>query len=153
MTTAETRSDTTGSHGGGSPAAEAWRLMFDLGTVHRAHVLAAAAEHDLSPPLLFLLRRLEPGAPTAMHELAAFFGCDASNMTRLVDRLEERGLIERRVPPHDRRVKHVVLTETGRRLRERALSQLHAAPEALLRLPPKDQRALRDILRRALDRA
>src|ERR1700693_5035913 len=81
-------------------AAEAWRLIFDLGTVHRAQVLAAAAEHDLSPPQLFLLRRLEPGKPTPMNELAAFLGCDASNVTGLVDRLETRGVLERRVPGH-----------------------------------------------------
>jgi DNA-binding MarR family transcriptional regulator len=132
-------------------AGEAWRLIFDLGTVHRAHVLAAAAEHDLSPPQLFLLRRLQPDRPAAMSELAAFFGCDASNITGLVDRLEARGVLERRVPPHDRRVKQVVLTESGRRLREQALARLHAPPAALTRLSPSDQRALRDILRRALD--
>jgi DNA-binding MarR family transcriptional regulator len=132
-------------------ATEAWRLIFELGTVHRAHVLAAAAEHDLSPPLLFLLRRLQPGIPAPMSELATFFGCDASNMTGLVDRLEKRGLLERRVPAHDRRVKQVVLTEEGERLRERALARLHTPPTALLRLSRSDQRTLRDILQRALD--
>jgi MarR family transcriptional regulator, organic hydroperoxide resistance regulator len=131
-------------------AAEAWRLIFDLGTVHRAHVLAAAAEHDLSPPQLFLLRRLEPGTPTPMSELAAFFGCDASNITGLVDRLEARGVLERRVPAHDRRVKQIVLTDAGKRLREQALERLHVPPEALARLSPRDQRELRDILRRAI---
>ena len=138
------------AEGAKSPAAEAWRMIFDLGTVHRAHVLAAAAEHDLSPPQLFLLRRLEPGVPTPMSELAAFFGCDASNITGLVDRLEARGVLERRVPAHDRRVKHIVLTEAGERLREQALAQLHVPPAALTRLSPSDQRTLRDILRRAL---
>ena len=118
--------------------------------MHRAHVLAAAAEHDLSPPQLFLLRRLEPGKPTPMSELAAFFGCDASNITGLVDRLETRGVLERRVPAHDRRVKQIVLTEAGERLREQALARLHDPPEALTRLSRSDQRTLRDILRRAL---
>ncbi len=131
-------------------AAEAWRLIFDLGTVHRAHVLAAAAEHDLSPPQLFLLRRLEPGTPTPMSELAAFFGCDASNITGLVDRLEARGVLERRVPAHDRRVKQIVLTEAGEHVRALALARLHEPPAALERLSLRDQRELRDILTRAL---
>jgi len=131
-------------------ASEAWRLIFDLGSVHRAHILAAASEHDLSPPQLFLLRRLEPDQPTPMSELAAFFGCDASNITGLVDRLEARGLIERRVPAHDRRVKQVVLTAAGEGLREQALARLHTPPDALLHLSREDQRTLRDILRRAL---
>ena len=131
-------------------AGEAWRLIFELGTVHRAHVLLAASEHDLSPPQLFLLRRLEPGKPTPMSELAAFFGCDASNITGLVDRLEARGMLERRVPAYDRRVKQIVLTASGERLREQALARLHAPPEALTRLSRNDQRTLRDILQRAL---
>ena len=147
-------SSVANTRGAAAPeAGEAWRLIFELGTVHRAHVLAAAADHDLSPPQLFLLRRLEPGKPTPMSELATFFGCDASNITGLVDRLETRGLLERRVPAHDRRVKQIVLTKAGERLREQALARLHDPPEALTRLSPRDQRSLRDILRRALGQA
>ena len=145
---ATTRSVVTGETK--TAATEAWRLIFDLGTVHRAHVLAAAAEHDLSPPQLFLLRRLEPGRPTPMSELAAYFGCDASNITGLVDRLEARGILERRVPAHDRRVKQIVLTDAGEQLREQALMRLHEPPAALARLSLRDQRQLRDILARAL---
>src|SRR5258708_9190850 len=92
----------TSSESGLSEAAEAWRLIFDLGGVHRAQVLAAAAEHDLSPPQLFLLRRLQPGQPTPMSELATFFGCDASNITRLVHRLEPPGIFARPLPAHAR---------------------------------------------------
>lgn len=132
-------------------ASEAWRLILDLGGTHRATIMATAAEHDLSPPQLFLLRRLEPGKPTAMSELAAHFGCDASNITGLVDRLETRGLLERRVPAHDRRVKQIVLTEAGEVLRAEALARVHTPPAALDRLSAEDVRALRDILRRALD--
>lgn len=134
-------------------AAAAWRLIFDLGTVHRTQIVAAAAEYDLSPPLLFLLRRLEPGEPTPMSELATFFGCDASNITGLVDRLEARGLLERRIPTHDRRVKQVILTEAGTRLRADALERLHTPPEALTRLSREDLRSLIDILQRVVDSA
>jgi DNA-binding MarR family transcriptional regulator len=38
--------------------------------------------------------------------------------TWLVDRLEERGLVERRTPPNDRRVKTIVLTALGIKTRE-----------------------------------
>jgi DNA-binding MarR family transcriptional regulator len=137
-----------------SPAAvDAWRLMFELAMRHRATMLAVAAKHELSPPQLFMLRRLQPGQPTPMSELAAFMGCDASNITGLVDRLEARGLVERRVPVHDRRVKQIVLTAAGERLRDEALQHLHLPPEELTRLSNADQRALRDILRRALELA
>jgi len=132
---------------------EAWRLILDLASVHRGKVIATAAELDLSPPHLFMLRRLQPGEAMPMSELAAFLHCDASNVTGLVDRLEAKGLLERRTPPHDRRVKHVVLTEEGERLRAKVLRKLHAPPDAMKSLSAGDQLALRDILRRALGRA
>src|SRR5262249_31449128 len=92
-------------------AAEAWRLIFVLGPVHRARVLAAAAEPALPPPQLFLLRRLQPDTPTPMSELATFFGCDASNITGLVDRLEPRGFLGRRVPAPVLPVEHILLSQ------------------------------------------
>lgn len=40
-------------------------------------------------------------------------------MTALVDKLEQAGLVERRVDPADRRQKTLVVTEAGRRVRDR----------------------------------
>jgi DNA-binding MarR family transcriptional regulator len=48
-----------------------------------------------------------------MSEVARALHCDTSNATGLVDRLEQRGLIERRPSPTDRRVRAVALTEAG----------------------------------------
>ena len=42
-----------------------------------------------------------------MRHLASLLKCDPSNVTFLVDRLEERGLVERQTDPADRRVKLV----------------------------------------------
>ena len=47
----------------------------------------------------------------SMRVLADEWTCDASNATFIVDRLEERGLAERRSVPEDRRLKLVVLTD------------------------------------------
>jgi DNA-binding MarR family transcriptional regulator len=133
-----------------SPAAEAWVLMGRLWMAHKRSVHAAAAEFELSPPQVQALREIQPGRPSAMSDLAGKLHCDNSNVTGIVDRLERRGLVERRSAEHDRRVKHLFLTPEGERVREAISARVDSAPEPLEALAPEDQRALRDVLRRAL---
>ncbi|MEO8267321.1 MAG: MarR family transcriptional regulator [Ilumatobacteraceae bacterium] len=70
---------------------------------------------DLTPPQSIALRKLLDG-PLPMGSVAEVLSCDASTLTGIADRLEERGLIERRVDAGDRRVKLLALTATGREL-------------------------------------
>jgi DNA-binding MarR family transcriptional regulator len=88
--------------------------------------------------------------PTPMGKIADILKCDNSNLTWITDRLEERGLVERRSNPGDRRVKLLVLTDEGRRVRDEIRARLAVPPAGLTNLSRADQRALRDILRRAL---
>ena len=134
-----------------SPAVEAWALMQRLFGPQRKRFMALAAEHELSPPQLGALKALHPGHPLAMSELAGILGCDNSNVTGIVDRLEYRGLVERRPAERDRRVKLLLLTDAGQELREELGERLHAPPDELTRLSPAEQRALRDLLARALE--
>jgi DNA-binding MarR family transcriptional regulator len=76
--------------------------------------------------------------------------CDNSNVTGIIDRLEERGLVERRNAPHDRRVKLVALTPEGKRLKQGVEARMAEPPPAIEGLSREDQRALRDVLRRAV---
>ncbi len=71
-------------------------------------------------------------------------------MTGVVDRLEERGLVERVTSGHDRRVKLLAVTEAGSKLRDRLIARMDEPPPALAGLSPEDQLALRDLLARAL---
>ena len=135
-----------------APAQEAWMLLLDLVGSHRATIVATAAEHDLSPMQAFALRRLEPGRPLPMNELADVLGCDASNVTGIVDRLEVRGLVERRADERDRRVRNLAVTAEGAAVREDLLRRMHAPPAEIATLSATDQRRLRDVLRRALER-
>jgi DNA-binding MarR family transcriptional regulator len=115
----------------------------------RANFVAAMAELELTPVQGIVLRRLDPDRPTPMWELAEALACDASNVTGLVDRLEARGFLERRSAPGDRRVRTLVLTPEGIAARREVVERMSAPPEAITRLSARDQRALRDILRRA----
>jgi DNA-binding MarR family transcriptional regulator len=135
-----------------SPASEAWSLMHELFNASRRRFLAVASEFELSPPQMRALGVLDPERPVPMSELADALHCDNSNVTGIVDRLEDRGLVERRSASHDRRVKMLVVTERGAQLRERLAARLHEAPGPLAGLSPADQRTLRDIMQRALGR-
>jgi MarR family transcriptional regulator, organic hydroperoxide resistance regulator len=136
-----------------SPAAEAWSSMGELFHAYgRARMLAVASEFDLSPPQVMALRVLEPGEPVPMRELARALHCDNSNVTGIVDRLEDRGLVQRRGALHDRRVKMLTVTAAGADLRGQLDQRLSDPPEPLARLSSADQRVLRDIMRRALRR-
>ena len=136
-----------------SPASEAWALMHELFHASRRRFLAVASEFELSPPQVRALGVLDPERPVPMSELAEALHCDNSNVTGIVDRLEDRGLVERRSATHDRRVKMLAVTERGARVREQLAERLEQAPGPLARLSPEDQRALRDIMRRALEQS
>lgn len=133
-----------------TPADEAWGLLHQLMMGQRRRFLAAAAELELHPAQAGALLQMQPDTPVPMNELATLLHCDNSNVTGIVDRLEARGLVARRPHEHDRRVKHVVLTQLGVQASEQVRSTMASAPEAFNKLSASDQRALRDILRRAL---
>jgi len=134
-----------------SPSCEAWRLLFDLLMAQRSRVPAIAAEFGLSPMQCHVLRLLEPGEAAPMGRLASGLGCDASNITGIVDRLEARGLISRRLAERDRRVRVLALTDSGVELRAKLVERMAEPPQWVERLPADEQQALCRILRRALD--
>src|SRR3712207_2309111 len=89
----------------------------------RRHYAARVAEFDLTPTQAHLMREIAAG-PRPMGELADRLSCDASNVTGLTDRLEARGLVERRPSPGDRRVKVVALTTEGERVQRAVWERL-----------------------------
>jgi DNA-binding MarR family transcriptional regulator len=136
---------------GGSAAEQAWTLLHSLLGQQRRRFLIAASELELHPAQAGTLLQMQPGEPRPMHELAALLACDNSNVTGLIDRLEARGLVRRQPFEHDRRVKHVVLTERGEAVRARLAAHLGRPPAGLDRLSEDEQRQLRDLLRRVLE--
>jgi DNA-binding MarR family transcriptional regulator len=126
---------------------EAWGLL--AGLVYPPRFLDIARDLGLTPATLGALARLEE--PRTMGEIAELLRCDPSNVTGIADALEARGLARRRPSASDRRVKAIELTAKGRRMRQRVMGELSEPPEWLLGLSRKDQRTLRDLLRRAAD--
>lgn len=108
---------------------------------------AEAQRLDLTLPQAMLLYGLD--RPTPMREVADRRHCDASNVTGIVDRLETRGLVVRRTPADDRRVKELVLTEEGRRIHER-LTGLAGNLPGFRALDPGERSELERLLGKAL---
>jgi MarR family transcriptional regulator, organic hydroperoxide resistance regulator len=134
------------------PAVEAWALLWRLMQATKPRFMALAQELGLAPMQLHALRLIEPGVEVPMSSLAGKLFCDASNVTGIVDRLEARGLIVRRPAEYDRRVKLLVLTPAGDRIRRIAERQMTEPPPEIAELPLEHKRALRDALRDAMAR-
>jgi DNA-binding MarR family transcriptional regulator len=97
------------------------------------------------------LKVLSSADSLVMSALADTLGCDASWVTSIVDRLEARGLVERRSTEQDRRVKALVVTAAGASLATKLAERMQQPPPVLAKLSREDQRDLRDILQRAID--
>jgi DNA-binding MarR family transcriptional regulator len=127
-------------------AEEAWGYLYDIFLANRDRYTDAATEHGLNPGSMNALLSLDPAEPKPMRALAQEWRCDASNVTWLVDRLEERGLVERRPSPTDRRVKTVQITPAGVATAEAVWTSLRRPPEDLLRLTVEELDQLRTVL-------
>jgi DNA-binding MarR family transcriptional regulator len=114
------------------------------------------SEVDLSWAEFELLMRLQvaAGHPLQMSEIAAQLINSPSGTTRIADRLERAGLIERETPAANRRVVHVKLTQRGQEVLEQAdrafREVLHETFAA--HLTDSDVAELRGMLRKLLER-
>ena len=131
------------------PEEEIAALVIRLASDLETWIARAVAPLGLTEPQALLMRRLRQ--PISMGTAAEALHCDASNLTGIVDRLETRGLVERRTLTTDRRVKELVLTDAGHEMLRR-LEELVTAAPGLSDLSRDEQVALIGLLRRASDR-
>ena len=95
---------------------------------------------DLSPSQFNVLNVLRDSAEgLSQTELSRELLTHRSNVTGLVDRLEERKLVKRQSVPDDRRAYRVVLTTEGRDLLKRVLPEYYRAAEAVWGEVPAEQ--------------
>src|SRR5919202_2620965 len=131
-----------------SAGTEAWELLMELFHAQRGRFMAIAQEFELAPQQIMTLKALGQKGPIPMSELAGTLQCDTSNVTGIVDRLADRGLVVRAAALHDRRVKLLELTDRGAELGREIARRVGEPPPGLTALPAADQRALPDALRR-----
>ena len=109
----------------------------------------AAADYSLTGVQARMLTLLAREA-TPMRKVADQLRCEPSNVTGIVDRLESRGLVERRPDPADRRVKLAAATDEGRATAASLRGGLEFAGEPLAELTTAERAVLRDLLKRML---
>jgi DNA-binding MarR family transcriptional regulator len=117
----------------------------------------AASRHALSITqlrLLGVLRDRQPG----MQELARHLKLDKSSVTGLIDRAEQRGLVQRSTTPQDGRVIRVTSTALGQQLAAQGAAEISRQVAGILRaLPDQDQTRLAElaaaVVQHALGRA
>jgi DNA-binding MarR family transcriptional regulator len=99
-----------------------WRLFFES-ALALADVLDAELKRDAGIPVRWydaMVQLEETPGGLRMNELAERILYSKSSFTRVVDRMEEAGLVRRVRPENDRRSIFVVLTDEGRNTMERA---------------------------------
>src|SRR5258708_1832569 len=96
----------------------------DVARLLRTYADHRAAAFGITRAQWAVMARLDRSEGLKQSELAEMLDLQPITLTRLLDRLADNGLIERRPDPHDRRAKRLFLTPTARpllvRLRGRA---------------------------------
>ena len=96
---------------------------------------------DLNPSQARALRTLGHHGVLRPGELARHLRIAPRSATEVVDGLEERGLVERRADPADRRAVLVGLTDQGRKVLQAWRSQRRSEAERFFGSLPADDRA------------
>jgi DNA-binding MarR family transcriptional regulator len=104
--------------------------------------------HGLSMWGYIVLSALDRSPVRSQAALADAIGADKTRIIATLDELQERGYIERRPDPDDRRVRLLALTESGRAVRDAAQAAIQRGEERWLgRLSANDRRVFLRILR------
>jgi MarR family transcriptional regulator, temperature-dependent positive regulator of motility len=107
---------------------------------------------DLTPMLFGVLVAVLEQPGRGQKQVAQRMGVDAVNFGQMIDELEGKGLVERKIDPDDRRARKLYVTERGAALRRRMSPSLLAAQERLLApLAPEERGALLDMLVRVIE--
>lgn len=110
------------------------------------------AEVDLNPPLFRVLNLVDAAEGQSQQAIGQAIEVPASRMVALVDELEQRGLVERRPDPEDRRVRALYLTGKGRKSLNRGRKIAKKHEEDLTRgLGVADRKRLLDLLQKMVD--
>jgi MarR family transcriptional regulator for hemolysin len=104
----------------------------DVGRLLRTYADQKARLHGMTRAQWAVLLQLERREGLKQSDLAECLDIQPITLTRLVDRLCDNGLIERRPDPNDRRAKRLYLTPAARPLLDRIATQVEELAETVL---------------------
>jgi DNA-binding MarR family transcriptional regulator len=105
-----------------------WQSLYDAVLAIHDHNIAVLTARGLTGGEIKALLKLAPGEAVPMRELAERWRSDASTATWMTDRLENKGLVQRRSQPGDRRVRAITLTAKGEAELDTIHRQLYQPP-------------------------
>ncbi len=126
--------------------------------IHTLYVLTDDSDRrvlkqfGLTVPQFNALMHLERDRAQYLSELSDRLLCDRGNMTRIVDRLERDGLVQRTPDGNDRRYVQVTLTPQGEEIRRAAIDRHRASLARRLSALSKDELATLSVLMDKLQR-
>jgi len=105
---------------------------------------AEFARGNLTGPQKAAMRALVCSGGMSLKELSGHLGVAHSTMSGIVDRLEKRGLVERRQSDEDRRVTRIVVTRAVQKFVQETMPKLllHPLAQTLARATPRDRKAI-----------
>lgn len=104
------------------PVEESYLTLIEFLMLAKRRIIEIGAEYGLTGMQTMMLFLLEE--PKPMNRFTKVFSCDASNVTGLVDGLEQKDLAKRFESSRDRRIKMVELCSKGRTIRSALLRDL-----------------------------
>ena len=111
-----------------------------LGSAIRNGLNRRLAPYDLTTAQWAILETCYKGEADSVSSLCRYIPVDAAAISRQVDRLVDKGLVQRERSRQDRRAVHITLTATGRELVPRLAHLVHANNNQFLnRLDPPDR--------------
>lgn len=126
-----------------------WLILWKAHDALREHALHHIASLNLGFSDFAVLEVLLHKGPTPVNAIGDRVGLTSGSITVAVDRLEKKGLVERRADPGDRRARVVHLTEAGDRLIRCAFADHEAAMErATSGLTPEERTQTAELLKK-----
>lgn len=131
----------------GTALEQSYLTLIKFLLLSKRRIIELGTEYELTSMQTLLLFQLDE--PRPMNSFCKIFNCDPSNVTGLVDGLEQKKLVSRYEAPEDRRLKMVKLETKGKRLRTKLMRRMTTNDDPLLeKLSPTEQRVFIKLLQK-----
>jgi DNA-binding MarR family transcriptional regulator len=125
------------------------RRLHQIAT-HVFSVHAQRGGYDLTPVQFAALDAINVNPGLDQARVAALIAYDRATIGGVIDRLEKKGLVERKISQRDRRAREVFLTETGKKVISEVFPIVRAMQEDILRgLNRSEQETFLDLAAKA----
>jgi|SRR6185369_6181751 len=106
------------------PSTSFYLSLLEFLLTSKRQIIAIGEELGLTSIQVTALMLVDPEHPRPMKSFCRLFHCDASNVTGIIDGLEQKQLVSRQNLPNDRRIKTIRLRAAGKRMQQHIIDRL-----------------------------